>query len=412
MRLMFTLFAVGLAACTESSLRESGLEFEILDSAGVRIVRTLLPLEESETGWSVSPRPDLIISTPPVEGEYVLHWMRSALRLADGRIVAISEGTKQLLYFDSAGTFLKAVGRAGDGPGEFRGPIQLGRLPGDTLVVWDRVNGRVSRFSGNGEFLGSVVPTEEGFGTLLPTGFRWGGLALHVPTGLMAWGAISGPSNPQEMPTGRLVRESMGVVISPDEGGSGVFLGPIPGTERFFLEPHLGGPAFFGGEAVVAYQLSPTRIILGDNKIIDVKFYTPEGDLVLVIRDAVLPDPVTDEDVAWETRYISTDWIPTRVTGRADVLAKAMPLPERKPAFDALIVDSEGYLWMKEYTAHNPNPIRYRIYSPEGIRVGSVRLPGHLRVSDIGKDYVLGIGYDLDHVETLQMFHLKRPDAN
>lgn len=45
--------------------------------------------------------------------------------------------SEQIWVFDSDGTFVRTIGRAGEGPGEYREIQRLDVLPGDTLVVHD-----------------------------------------------------------------------------------------------------------------------------------------------------------------------------------------------------------------------------------------------------------------------------------
>jgi len=69
-----------------------------------------------------------------------LDGVQSARRLADGRIVVANSGTSALLLFDSAGAFVRAIGRKGEGPGEFSGSMHIFRAPGDSLAVYDGGN--------------------------------------------------------------------------------------------------------------------------------------------------------------------------------------------------------------------------------------------------------------------------------
>jgi hypothetical protein len=106
-----------------------------------------------------------------------------------------------LLVLDSAGRFIRKVGRAGDGPGEFRQISRVGTLR-DTVWVFDAGSQRVTLLSEEGNFRGSR-PVNVSSGRLpqrlmqpLPDGFelRERGLpgfdtaraytALHDPTGL------------------------------------------------------------------------------------------------------------------------------------------------------------------------------------------------------------------------------------
>ena len=53
----------------------------------------------------------------------------------NGQIVVANAGSSQLLWYDEHGEFLAAIGRKGDGPGEFTNMYGLYRCAGDTLVV-------------------------------------------------------------------------------------------------------------------------------------------------------------------------------------------------------------------------------------------------------------------------------------
>jgi len=44
-------------------------------------------------------------------------------------------GPAEISFYDSLGMHLTTVGGEGEGPGEFRGVMQIHRLPGDTLLV-------------------------------------------------------------------------------------------------------------------------------------------------------------------------------------------------------------------------------------------------------------------------------------
>ena len=62
-----------------------------------------------------------------------------------GRIWLVSEETAhQISVFDPSGAFVFAVGREGDGPGEFRNISSLAALPGGSVLVFDQRLGRAS----------------------------------------------------------------------------------------------------------------------------------------------------------------------------------------------------------------------------------------------------------------------------
>ncbi|TVP43049.1 MAG: 6-bladed beta-propeller [Gemmatimonadales bacterium] len=61
-------------------------------------------------------------------------------------VLADREDQNRLKVFGADGSFLRSVGRAGDGPGEFRTINHLGLLDGDTIEVYDLGGLRIQRF--------------------------------------------------------------------------------------------------------------------------------------------------------------------------------------------------------------------------------------------------------------------------
>ena len=49
------------------------------------------------------------------------------------------DGERPPLLFDRLGMFVRTVGKAGDGPGEFRGPTEIVPLPGDSILILDEM---------------------------------------------------------------------------------------------------------------------------------------------------------------------------------------------------------------------------------------------------------------------------------
>lgn len=66
----------------------------------------------------------------------------STVRLDSSGRFWVLDGAEPPLVFDSAGAFLTSVGRAGEGPGEFRSAIDVLDVGGDSLLVLDMALGR------------------------------------------------------------------------------------------------------------------------------------------------------------------------------------------------------------------------------------------------------------------------------
>ncbi len=70
---------------------------------------------------------------------------------AQGRIYALDSKAAQVKVFDARGRFLRAIGKKGQGPGEFDLPGRCVVTPGGELAVLDLGNHRVSFFSLEGK---------------------------------------------------------------------------------------------------------------------------------------------------------------------------------------------------------------------------------------------------------------------
>ena len=69
-----------------------------------------------------------------------------------GNVYVLDRHNAQVRIFDSRGTFVAAIGKPGQGPGEFRDPSALELLPNGRVAVADR-----------GAALKVFTPTEEGY---------------------------------------------------------------------------------------------------------------------------------------------------------------------------------------------------------------------------------------------------------
>jgi hypothetical protein len=89
------------------------------------------------TTWVVSEQPILVIADSANPPGHEFNGISSARRRHDRSILLANAGAVELALYDSAGRFQRAVGRKGQGPGEFQGPISVFAWRADSLVVYD-----------------------------------------------------------------------------------------------------------------------------------------------------------------------------------------------------------------------------------------------------------------------------------
>ena len=83
----------------------------------------------------------------------------SDIEVRENGNVIVSEVMRGVVTeLSSDGSFIRRIGRQGDGPGEFRRPWMI-EMIGDSLFLFDNLNSRLNVYGKSGEFLQSV-PTE------------------------------------------------------------------------------------------------------------------------------------------------------------------------------------------------------------------------------------------------------------
>lgn len=129
--------AFGAVACDPSAGRDQRDDAPaqdpaviLRDSAGVQIVENLTSEWDSAAFWSVEPEPEFAIGGygghDPGDASHLVWAIRTAGLLSDGRVVMLSpNGENKVLIFEPSGALSASFGRQGEGPGEFRYPMDL-----------------------------------------------------------------------------------------------------------------------------------------------------------------------------------------------------------------------------------------------------------------------------------------------
>lgn len=78
----------------------------------------------------------------------------------EGNIYIADSKLSAVQVFDADGNFLRSIGRAGEGPGEFSGSIAIEINNQQALITIDAINKRITHFSKTGEVLSNHNPAE------------------------------------------------------------------------------------------------------------------------------------------------------------------------------------------------------------------------------------------------------------
>ena len=332
---------------------------EVRDSAGVEIVVNHSPEWPANRFWTMDPEPEIVVGGAVARGmestepERVVWQVRGLAMLADGRVAVLSSEDARLALFEPTGELSRTIGGEGRGPGEFGRPQHLQYLPPDTLVVWDYMMGPVSYFDTDGTLLRSrsldlgrvmaqgrginaesrVIPLADG--SFLVEATRDDPNFVRSPGTVTRYPAVE-YLRVDEAYTIRAIAMGMGEEIWVPAPELGV---PLPDLPTFFLDSHVAA----GG--------SPLRILTSDGDRNEIRQYSLEGDLVRIIRRTTDPIPVTEAaHRAWQ-EHIGGFFSSLGAPDEMGDTFRRMPRPEYYPPVARLVVDTEGYLWVREWSS-------------------------------------------------------------
>ncbi len=335
----------------------------------------------------------------------------------DGHIYVAPDLGQHVLHFDGDGRLVQLIGRAGEGPGEFRMPFRIGLL-GDSLWVYDPSLARITLFRPDGTF-GRLLATQD---RLLRLGTRF------LAHGVFGDGRIVGA------PTYRMGRR----------GGAGLI--PV-----MAVSPSLGGPSpsvdtlALVFEADVRFQLTipngPT--LIGASEIDESSLWMPgpRGDGLVIIEQAPSPgaDPsrytlrvldgrgnrLAEREVMVRPvlirgpveegiyrRLAQRLWSTAQNQAEVGLAAweravrSSLPLPERHPPATRLIGGYDGTIWVQRELPGVP-PVRWDVFSPEGEPLGVVHVAEGVTIEKANRDKAWGIRRDRMGVPSLCRFRVE-----
>jgi hypothetical protein len=379
----------------------------VVDSAGIEIVTIRVSDDLQSVRRELDPLPRVDIGVADGPDELILSGVVGAVRLSDGRIVVANGGTSELRIYDANGDFSTLVGRAGEGPGEFRVIGFLGVLQGDTILVYDSRLQRTSLFDDSGTFIGAhrvtnaVLPYMVGVtGSSTLASYQFIGSdddRLGVYAAPMEIGVIG-------IEDGNF--RSVDTLASSEESRV-QYRGRVTRAFRpFGRESDVAA----GGALVYVLESSDDRSI---------RQYDSAGTLKRILRVDV---PRRAVDAAAVEAWVQS-WIAAFSPGSAEIEEwwrhgfQQTPPPELIPVFRALEVDADGNVCAERYPQRWADATRYWCFSRDGRPVASIQLPaGLLRRGphpyfdsqlEIGRDYVLGVWQDSLDVQYVRIYTLR-----
>jgi hypothetical protein len=310
-----------------------------------------------------------------VEGkdEYVFGSIAGVAVGPDRRIYIADGQAFEIRVFSPEGRFEFRFGRAGEGPGEFRGIDAVRVDPRGRVLVGDPRLLRLSVFSLDGEFQKSIR-LHRPFVQLSHRATLWvdgkGQIYDQTPLNLSpdvdSIGVVSYTEEGQVLDTA-LIHVGMTPRILVRRGGLPRIWMALPFSPALRVGVDRTGNiiAGLGGEYRIAVV-------------------TPAGDTVRLVGREVAPRPVP----AWVE-----DTVQARVQRAKEVAGggevDAFDRPRHQPHFTSLVVDALGYWWVGR--EGNPRILssEYDVFASSGEYMGTVQVP-RILIYEIGEDYIAG----------------------
>ena len=396
-----------LTSCSNGE--DSAGTFTVVDSAGVKVVQYQTGDIQQAGRIRLSRTPSLEIGSVDDEAT-MLYNVTDAARVMDGAIAIANSGTGEIRLYDPSGGLLHSLGGLGAGPGEFRRLAAIDTSSDGRLLAYDGDLGRVYAFDLTSGALIETVNLE-----LSPGLYSLGGLRRALPIGWFQDGTFVGY---YEVLLGEAVsnrdgwerRQYMAHIHFFDDGESGKSRVSSRGRQSMVRTSWTGdGRVRMGGFRIpflpsLAVATDGEHVAFGNTQDYEIRVLDRSGTLVRIVRRVQEPS-LLSEDLrqAWISSELADVEVGSELVARRSEYEQ-IPLSDTDtvPAFESLLVQEGGRLWIKEATPLE----QWSVIDLGGGPLGAVGMPMGFRPTEIGTDYVLGVWTDALGVEYVQLYDL------
>ena len=315
--LVLTLVLIFLAGCGK---KEPGEEYpaEIKIVDGVKCISNPDFPKDGITRYVMEE--ELSIGVMEGDEEYLLNRPQDVNVSEEGTIYILDWGDVCLKVFDENGTYLRTIGRKGQGPGEFDTPAFYDISPDGRVFIMDTRNRRVVIFGIDGEYLG---------------GFRMEGFYLGMKTDdqnrmyfekEMRKGALEDLPVTKDFQEIEVVNQ---IIRCNPDGTDRFILGEFEGEKERVKRTPAGGTMGVGSEYNIVWEVSwEGALYEGLNNEYKINVFNPDGIKVMTF---------------------SREYEPVLLVRQMDDIV----VKNWMPAFDprkGWLIDGEGNLWVAFYS--------------------------------------------------------------
>ncbi|HEX6630756.1 MAG TPA: 6-bladed beta-propeller [Gemmatimonadaceae bacterium] len=408
-RLSYAAALGALGTGCQSPSADVGAFRTVADTVGDTIV---MHITGNPEGAGATLVPELRIGVPEGDSAYIFGKVSGLAPSAEGGVYVWDELSKSLRQYDRSGRFVRQLGRAGRGPGEYTSIAGMA-LVGEELIFFDRSTQHVNVYDSAGTLATSWLPAypRGPMGQLYPgTGGR-----------IWLWHLLE---NPESNPAGGLKIGYIEYSVRGEATGDAV--------PRLRFGPEDGPPVIRASGMRMGRQVMTVDMVPFTAEPLDA--FSPYGYLVsgkgdrysvllsrrrappVRIERTVTPVPVSDDERAEAE---------ARTTARMRTIDprwtwNGIPIPDHKPFFRRLRIDADGRIWVERTLAsirmshsivparddepppsHWREPVAYDVFGADGSLLGTVPVPEHASLRYLQCDRVWGVvrdSLDIDYV--------------
>lgn len=411
-RLVLLTLATGVAACdahTEGKAAQAAPQVTRTDSAGIEIVATETAASRAPVFATFDSTPGLRLGSLDGAASEQFGYVRDLAPLADGGVAIMDAQAAEVRVFGPDGAFVRTLGEKGQGPGEFVAPVALARVGGDSLAVYDSRLGRVTVFAPGGSVGRIATVAFDGYGRPYRASFFSD--VRMVGQSTLTSGSISADGK------AAFQQDSAALVVNAPDGALVDTVGSQPTSEGIVTITRSDqGISItkvrvrFARSGVFAAH--PDGVWAGFGDHWELRLHDPEdGHVKRILRAPGLDRPLTDAEAkAVLDQALARDTTPEQLRA-GQKLNELSPRPELRPAYDRLLVDDHGRLWLRAWPGASSETLRWWVFGGDGALLGSVDVPGGFQLLAVGEGQAWGVTrdeLDVPYVERHTLSPLRR----
>lgn len=387
------LFATVSAGCSREADGDGSAVRGIVvrDSAGIEIVEIPESAIADLPRWTIGSIPQLQIGV--VNGEEVYQFSEAAFthEQSDGSIVVMNWATRSIRFFDADGLFVRESGRAGEGPGEYRGPYGVVMLPMDSVLVWDTELRRITVLAPDGST--ARMSTMD----VMARGFFVG--AFNDGSVAYRWNRIATSSD----------EESRAILVRIGVEGSvldTLRVTTMPGKQiaRFDRMDYWAAP-LFSPRSVEA--VSGDAVVSSPAGSMDVYRLSTQGELLQIIRVGLKRTPIdADWLEQWKDSAAFTAPAPTASEVEMRKVYDRQGAADSFPSLRAIRLGTDSRIWLRRYAATSGLDPEWLVLESDGTPLAWVTYPVGFTVYEFGTNHLLGVGKDSMDIQYVQRYEL------